>query len=313
MRDAVKFTVGPEESGERLDRVLTRRLPGLGRKRAGQLFAAGAVREGSRRLRKGDAARAGVEITVFGFEPDQAAPEPGASLDVRLETPDVVVVNKPAGQPTVPLSNSERGTLANALLARYPEMRGFGYGPREPGLLHRLDTHTSGLLAAARRVSVFDRLRTALAGGAVDKEYLAVVAGEVGVAAGAVAIPLAHHPTDPRRVVAQDAATVARALRPATTHFQVLQRHGNYTLLRISVSRAFRHQIRAHLAARGWPIVGDDLYGGSRDPRLGPRHALHASRIVWQGDTEVAAFDVHAPLPAEMRQLLGSMDEGVGD
>ena len=288
-----------------MDHLLARRLAGMGRKRAGRLFAAGAVREGSRRLRKGDLARAGAEITVVGFESDEAIPEPGAPLDVRLETPDLVVVNKPAGQPTVPLSASERGTLANALVARYPEMRTVGYGPREPGLLHRLDTYTSGLLAAARQASVFDRLRAALAAGTVQKHYLAIVRGHVDVAAGTIVMGLDHHPTDPRRVVARGAPSPEPAVRAATTHFRVRQRLGDCTLLEVSVSRAFRHQIRAHLAATGWPIVGDELYGGHPDPRLGSRHALHASRILWPGDEVVAGFEVHAPLPAEMQRLLG--------
>lgn len=298
------FTVGAEEAGLRLDKVVCRRLPGLGRRRASQLFASGAVRLDGRPVPKGAAARAGDRVVVQLGPPDAVVPDPEAPLEIALETDEIVVVNKPAGQACTPLSGSERGTLANALLHRYPEMRAVGYGPREPGLLHRLDTQTSGLVLAARSTPTFGQLRHALRSGRLNKRYLAVVDGATLPERGVISLPLAPHPTDRRRVLVSDAGRAARGARAAVTRWQVLTRGRGRTLLLVEVAQAFRHQIRAHLASAGCPILGDRMYGGTLSETLAQRHALHASQIAYLGDALVPAFSVEARLPAELQKLV---------
>jgi 23S rRNA pseudouridine1911/1915/1917 synthase len=300
----VVFTVAAEQAGQRLDKVLTTRVPGVGRRQARRLFEAGAVRIAGRRVGKATPARAGEQVTVQLGEPERAVPEPEAPLRVCLETAELVVVDKPAGQPTAALSATDRGSLASALVAHYPEMAAVGYDPREPGLLHRLDTLTSGLLLAARSQPVFERLRRGQAADRLLKRYLAVVAGGPLDARGVVTLPLAHHPTDPRRVIACDAHRAARGACRAATHYQVLRRSSHRALLQVELSRAFRHQVRVHLAALGCPIVGDRVYGSAPCRALGNRHALHASRLEWSGNTQLAAFAVESPLPAELEALL---------
>jgi 23S rRNA pseudouridine1911/1915/1917 synthase len=267
------------------------------------LFAEGRVRAGGRALRKGDRARPGAVILVDVEDAPDVVPEPGAPLDVRLETPQLLVVEKPAGQPTAPLGRGETGTLANALLGRFPELAGIGYGPREPGLLHRLDNETSGLVLVARTAEAFEHLRGGLAEGCLEKRYLAVVTAASVPPAGAVATPLGPDPHDPRRVSVRAAGHPAG--RERRTEWILLETRGRFSLLEVRVARAYRHQIRAHLAAAGLPLSGDLLYGGEPSAQLPEgRHALHASYVAWAGDDVVPGFRVESPLPPDLAALL---------
>jgi 23S rRNA pseudouridine1911/1915/1917 synthase len=315
----VRITVTDAEAGTRLDKLLVQKVPDLGRAGAKRLFAEGRVRvlpggEGrGRRADKGDVAAA---ADVIEIDLDEAArgsaavPDPDARLEVVLETEHVVVVDKPAGQPTAPLDPGERGTVANALVARYPELAGIGFSPREPGLCHRLDTGTSGLVLAARTKQAFDTLTHALKEGRLDKRYLVICAAENLPETGTIDIPLAPHPKDRRRVYpCVHPRDVARyAPRPATTTYQKLSEHGPWALVEVKAPKAARHQIRVHFAAIEHPLAGDVLYGGpplpGQDGEQG-RHALHAHHITWKGDADVPAFTVESPLPDELAKLLG--------
>jgi 23S rRNA pseudouridine1911/1915/1917 synthase len=299
----VSFAIGPEEAGQRLDKVVIAHVPGLGRRRAAELFARGRISVEGRRAQKGEPARPGDRVVVELGGPDRAQPEPDAPLDVVLESPDYVIVNKPAGQPSAPLSGEETGTLANALVARYPEMAEVGFSRREPGLLHRLDTETYGLLIAARSAGAFERLRRALAAGELDKRYLAVVSSEGLADSATIEHPLAQDRRHPERVLVCVSDDV-RGARRAMTRYRVLERGPRFALVEVSAPRAFRHQVRAHLASIDHAIAGDATYGGPEAPALGRRHALHASYVAWAGDDTLPAFTAEAPLPEEMRALL---------
>jgi 23S rRNA pseudouridine1911/1915/1917 synthase len=301
--DTVSFVVEPTEAGQRLDKVVISRVPGLGRRRATELFARGRVSVDGRRAQKGDPARPGERIVVELGGPDHARPDPEAPLSIVLETAHYVIADKPAGQPSAPLSGEETGTLANALVARYPEMAEIGFTRREPGLIHRLDTETSGLIAAARSPVAFERLRQALAQGAIDKRYLAVVASDGLPDTGVVEHPLAQDRRHPERVLVC-ANEEVRGARRAVTRYRVLERGARFALVEVSAPRAFRHQVRAHLASIGHPIAGDVVYGGPELAQLGRRHALHASRLAWPGEAPIAGFDVDCPLPDALRTLL---------
>jgi 23S rRNA pseudouridine1911/1915/1917 synthase len=298
-----RFIVDAARAGERLDKVVIAALPGLGRKAARRLFEEGKVRVNGKRPSKGDLAREGDEIRI-ALPSDTGAgavPEPGASLEVRLETREVVVVDKPARQPTAPIRPGETGTLANALVARYPEMASIGHSPREPGLVHRLDTDTSGLVMAARTAPAFKALTAALKAGRIDKAYLLVCAAEGLGSTGQIEFPIAHHPKDKKRMLAcihpRDVARYQP--RPAVTQFRVLGTHGAFALVEARASAAIRHQIRVHFAAMGHPLAGDALYDGPVVPGL-ERHALHAHRLGWKGETGFSGFEVHSELPADL-------------
>jgi 23S rRNA pseudouridine1911/1915/1917 synthase len=252
-----------------------------------------------------------VRIDVASVADTPAVPTPDAPLHVLLETPQVVVVDKPPGQPTSPLRPGEQGTLVNALLGRYPELvpkapDGFiGHSAREPGVIHRLDTETSGAVVVARTVEAFETLKTALKEGRLDKRYLLVCASEGLPDEGTIEYPLANHPKDQRRVYAcvHPRDVMRYQPRPAATRYRVLQRQGAWALVEARIGKALRHQIRAHFAAMGHPLAGDELYGGPVIRALG-RHALHAARVTWSGGGGVDAFDVEVPLPKDMSTLL---------
>jgi 23S rRNA pseudouridine1911/1915/1917 synthase len=299
-----RFVVNAADGGTRLDKLVAREVPDVGRKLARELCELGRVRVDGRRARAADPVRAGASVELT-LDEQPAVSEPELGLDVRLELASVLVVHKPPGQPSATLRPGERGTLVNALVARYPELTGIGHRLREPGLVHRLDTETSGLIVVARTADAFGTLTRALRGGRLTKRYLAIVAAcelpEEGV------IDQALGP-DPRRrgrvrVVPEPEREYAK---PSTTRYVVLERTTRFLLLELEAARAFRHQIRAHLAALGAPLVGDSLYDGPAWPGAGARHALHASYVAWAGDRTVPSFAVNAGLPDDMRRLFGA-------
>jgi 23S rRNA pseudouridine1911/1915/1917 synthase len=298
--------------GARLDKALAQLVPELSRARVRRAIELGVVRVNGRRLPKGGVVSRGdvLRIDVTSVADAAAVPTPEAPLHVLLETPQVVVVDKPPGQPTAPLRPGETGTLVNALLGRYPELvpkddAFVGHSAREPGVIHRLDTETSGAVVVARTAEAFDTLKGALKEGRLDKRYLLVCASEGLPDEGTIEYPLANHPKDQRRVYAcvHPRDVMRYEPRPAATRYRVLQRTGAWALVEARIGKALRHQIRAHFAAIGHPLAGDELYGGPVIRALG-RHALHAARVTWSGGGGVDAFDVEVPLPKDMATLL---------
>lgn len=316
----MRIPVTPAEVGSRLDKIVVQKVPGLGRAAAKKLFDEGRVRVlaggagRGRRASKGDVAAANdvIEVNLETAAVQAGAlADPEAPLNVVLETAEIVVVDKPAGQPTTPIDPGERGTVANALLARYPEMAEIGFSPREPGVVHRLDTGTSGLVLAARTKAAFDALTAAIKEGRLDKRYLVICSAKDLPESGTIDIPLAPHPKDRKRVYAcVHPRDVERySPRPATTSYTRLREHGDLALVEARAPSAYRHQIRAHFAAIEHPLLGDRLYGGPPFPgEEGEvkfvRHALHAHRISWAGDAGAPAFTAESPLPEDLARVL---------
>jgi 23S rRNA pseudouridine1911/1915/1917 synthase len=296
----LEFVVRQDEAGQRIDRVLVDHLDRWGRRAAARLFAAGQVSLDGRRARKGDLVHAGQQVLAFLESPDSVEPSADLALDLVLVTPDVVIVNKRPGIASAPVPTSPRQNVATALAARFPEMASVGYREREPGLVHRLDTFTSGLLLAARTAHAFDCLRKALREGRLRKRYLAIVQGPLDDTEGVIDAPLATRTRRARKVV------VAVKGRAATTHYRVASRHGALVVLEVSAAAAYRHQIRAHLASIGCPLVNDELYGGSPHAGLAAgRHALHASYMACD-ETGIERFTARAPLPDDLSRVLES-------
>lgn len=276
-----------KESGSRLDRVLCERL-GLSRSEAKRLFAGGEVRRNGRRADKGDLVALGDRIELGSELSDpRARPDPDVPLVVRYEDEHLVVVDKAAGMPSHPLRPGEMGCLANGLLAKYPEMAHTGYDERQPGLVNRLDNDTSGLVLAARSASVFKSLRAALEAGEVAKTYLALTCSPVNPQR----IEMALAPSSRHR----SRVEVSALGRPAFTHVTACWRHGDYFMVEAHAPKAYRHQVRAHLAAVGAPILGDSLYGG--EP--GRRHYLHALELAFAHPVTGVALKVRAELPPD--------------
>jgi len=300
----VELEASDRDRGNRLDKFLAQQVAGIGRQQAATLCEQGRVRIDGQRAKKSALLTPGAKITVELEAPAALQGEPDLPLELRLERPELVVVNKPAGMPTAPLETLERGSLCGALLGHYPEMQGVGYRSREPGIIHRLDTHTSGLVVAARSADAFSRLTRALELGQLQKRYLAVVPAQGLAESGEISRALAPDPAHPERVRVLEPSERAGYARHKVTRYRVQRIAQGRALIEVEVGSAFRHQIRAHLASIGHPITGDAVYGGERAPELGARHALHASQISWSGDAAIAGFSVDEPLPPDLARLV---------
>jgi 23S rRNA pseudouridine1911/1915/1917 synthase len=302
-----------ETPGVRADKFLAEKFPGRGRSTLARLFEDGLVRVNGKKAKKGQRLDRGDTIEVTAPPPDDAAlhpvPQPELALVVRYADASLVVVDKAPGVPSHPLELGERGTLANALVARYPECKTAGQDPREAGLANRLDSGTSGLLVAARDAATWGSLREIFHQGLVTKEYLALVLGQV-TRPGSITAPLAHDRADRRKVlVCEDPDEAARhGALPAETHFTVEARYRGYTLLRVSTRTGRMHQVRVHLAHLGTPVVGDWLYGirSAEDPAV-IGHFLHAARLAFASPQGGQSVDVSADLPADRTAALESL------
>ncbi len=287
--------VREDEDGCRTDQWLAVQL-GLPRRQAQRLCSSGLVTRAGRLLSKGEPLKAGDTISVADRPGDAAAPAWEVPIDVVHESADLIVVNKPAGLACAALPGRTEGTLAGALLARYPELQGVGFGPRDPGLLHRLDTFTSGLVVAARNQPTFEALRKSLEQKQWDKRYLALVETGHLNAEGDISLPLAPDPKNKKRVRVDSNRGVA-----CSSSYRVVQRSVSLELVEVRARAAYRHQVRAHLAALGAPLIGDLLYGGA-PYSLAPRHALHAYYIA----IPTAGLDaLTCDLPEDLRVVLG--------
>jgi 23S rRNA pseudouridine1911/1915/1917 synthase len=292
----------------RVDKLVAAHAGGASRRRVAALFAAGHVRVDGRVAQKGQIVAAGAMIEVAAPPASDAdlrpVPEPGLVLPVLYEDAALVVVAKPAGMPSHPLRPGETGTAANALVARHPGCAGAGDDAREAGLVHRLDTDTSGVLAAALTPAAWSSVRAAFARGAVHKRYLALVHG-APTGAGCD-LPLVHRG---KRMVAGVHGDPAALL--AETRWRVLEQIGPFHLLECTAHTGRMHQVRVHLALAGAPIVGDATYGTPALPvpdALPLRgHFLHAVSISLPHPVTGAMLTVEAPLPADRQDTLAQL------
>jgi len=292
-------------AGERLDRFVSL-LTGRSRADAASLVARGAVSVG------GVAVTSGKLRLTLGDEVDvDAGPEPGPVVEADPAVPvpavyeddDIVVVDKPAGRVVHPGAGNVTGTLVHGLVARYPEIAEVGDADR-PGIVHRLDRDTSGLLVVARTETARQRLVAALAARAVERVYLALVHGAPESDAGLIDAPVGRSARQPTRM------TLTERGREARTGYEVLQRWADpgCSLLRCRLETGRTHQIRVHLAAIGHAVVGDDTYDrGRKRPVAVPRLFLHATRLAFDHPItgEPLAFD--SPLPDDLQAVLDAL------
>lgn len=298
----------PADSGKRMDAWLAGLFPDLPRAAVRRAIDRGALQLGGRPCSKGDRVREQtVYLLVTDPEPPAAVqPNPEIPLDIVYEDEALIACNKPAGLDCQPNDPAERDTLANAVLARYPEVAGVGDGPLTCGILHRIDRDTSGLVLAARSQTVYDALRAQFAAHAIEKHYRALVCGSVTHPAHLEHL-LAHNPRCPGRMV--DAAKWTDVRRPmkAVTDYRPLSRHRlggrPCTLLDVTILTGVTHQIRAQLSFAGLPIAGDRRYGGAQLPDF-PRHFLHAYTAGFIHPITLKPLTLKAPLTPELQALL---------
>ncbi|HLW46473.1 MAG TPA: RluA family pseudouridine synthase [bacterium] len=292
-----RFETAVPDDGRRLDVVVAARVPSLSRSRIARLADAGDVRVDGHprkpafRLRPGQS----VEIAVPPPEPSGVRPE-AIPLDIVLEDQDLLVVNKPAGLTVHPAPGHPSGTLVNALLSAVRDLAGIG-GALRPGIVHRLDKDTSGLLVVAKSDAAHRALAAQFKAHTAQRTYLAVVRGVPRRDSGTIRAPLGRHAVRRTRI-----AVVPHG-RDAVTHYTVLERFRDAALLACRLETGRTHQIRVHLAHAGHPLFGDPVYGRARAPEIA-RQALHAARLEFMHPRTGRLVACSAPLPDDMVRLL---------
>ncbi|MBR4744543.1 MAG: RluA family pseudouridine synthase, partial [Oscillospiraceae bacterium] len=267
------FEVPAGCDGERLDLVLGQQLPGLSRSAAQKLMDNGLVTCGGRAVKKNTRVSAGDLISVSLPEPEPAEARPeNIPLDVVWEDGDIIVVNKPRGMVVHPAPGHTDGTLVNALLYHCgAELSGIG-GVIRPGIVHRIDKDTSGLLVAAKNDAAHASLSAQLADRSLSRVYRAVVCGRLRDDEGTVDAPIGRHPTDRKRMTVTE-----KNGRPAVTRYRVLARYSGYTYVECRLETGRTHQIRVHMAHIGHPLLGDTVYGRKKPEKGLDGQCLHAA------------------------------------
>jgi 23S rRNA pseudouridine1911/1915/1917 synthase len=294
----------------RLDAFVRRCLPHLSQREAQRAIADGAFWINDRPGRKGDRIFSGDVLTLKGFPHLlRQSPLPGRHLEVPLlyEDESIVAVDKPAGMATHGFSGREINTLANFLMGIRPGLYHIGRSRWEPGLVHRLDKDTSGIVLAAKDQASFEDLRSQFRRRLIQKKYWVLVWGRAR-GKGLVAYPLIHDPKDRRkmRAVLEDGGKKNQPRSwQALTRFRTLGGSQGFSLLEVHMDTGVTHQIRVHLGAIGHPLVGDSLYGKGRPDPFGlGRHFLHAFYLAFRHPTSGKDVVIKSPLPRELRRVL---------
>lgn len=302
----MEFTAA--QDGLRVDVFLAGCLPELTRSAVQRLLAEGSVTCGGAPVRKNARTEAGA---VYAVTLPEARPVGTAAQDIPLdivyEDEDVLVINKPKGLVVHPAAGHEDGTLVNALLAHCGEsLSGVG-GERRPGIVHRIDKDTSGLLVAAKNDFAHLALSAQLADHTMARTYEAVVCGNLRDDAGTVDAPIGRHPTDRKRM-----AVTQKNARRAVTHWSVIARYNGYTHIRCELETGRTHQIRVHMAHIGHPLLGDLVYGHKRPEKGLSGQCLHARalRFIHPRTGELVTFT--CPLPEYFQDVLARLGTPIG-
>ena len=292
--------VTAEESGERVDALLARHLEGFSRSAAQRLIEGGAVLLGGKAVKKNTLSAAGDRffVTLPELADIPLVPQ-DIPLDVVYEDGDVIVVNKPRGLVVHPAPGHPDGTLVNALLYHCGDtLSGIG-GEKRPGIVHRIDKDTSGLIIAAKNDAAHLALSAQLSDHSLCREYEAVVRGRLREDAGTIDAPIGRHPTDRKRM-----AVTQKASRNAVTHWEVIARYGGYTHVRCRLETGRTHQIRVHMAHIGHPLLGDFTYGAPSPDKGLEGQCLHARHLRFVHPTSLQLVELETPLPDYFLEVL---------
>jgi 23S rRNA pseudouridine1911/1915/1917 synthase len=291
-----------ETKGERIDKLLVVRVPERSRSVLQQMIEDGLVTVNSRPVKPNYRTRVGDAIYAR-IPPEEHAGEPQAEaipLDVVYEDEYLLVIDKPAGMVVHPAMGHQGGTLVNALLSRMPDIADEDQ-PDRPGIVHRLDMETSGLIMVAKTAAVRATLQAQFKGREVHKTYLALVEGQVAASHGVINAALGRDPRQRKRIA------VTADGREATTEYHVLERFEHHSYLEVQPQTGRTHQIRVHLAYIGYPVVGDTVYGFRKQRIKLSRHFLHAARLAFQHPITGDTLELSAPLPVELQVVLDEL------
>jgi len=308
------ITVPDEGAGARLDQFLASLVGDLSRSAIQRLIKDGHVRVDGKSAKANQPVKTGQAIAIEVPEPVEPSPKPEAlTLPILYQDADVIVVDKPAGMVVHPAAGHEGGTLVNALLHHVTDLSGIG-GEKRPGIVHRLDRGTSGLMVVAKNDRAHEELARQFHDREVEKDYVALVWGEV-MAGRRIDAPIGRDPSNRKKMSAK-----ARRSREAVTRIVRAEHFGRVlTLAQVAIHTGRTHQIRVHLSAIGHPIVGDPLYGGVHRRVPGDlrsvshlnRPFLHAARLVFAHPTDGKRMEFESPLPADLQQVLDQLREQI--
>lgn len=303
------FTVGEQEKGERLDRFVSRSMD-ITRTRAQRLIYSGSVRVDGGPAHKNHHLRAGERVEVDPPPPQEAEPVPqDIPLNMIYQDSELAVIDKPAGLVVHPAPGHQDGTLVNALLFALDDLSGVG-GVLRPGIVHRLDRDTSGLMVVAKNDVAHVRLQEMIQQRRLKRYYLALVHGVPATRLGTIDAPVGRDAKDRKRM-----AVTGRGGRPAVTFFRVEKDFGDSALLEVELVSGRTHQIRVHLSHIGHPVAGDREYGikDSLEKNLElERQFLHAHRLTFPHPASGEDLDFEAPLPHDLELALRKLEEGPG-
>ena len=303
-----KYTYKIETAGERLDALLPRMLPGLTRSAVQRLMDGGAVSVNGAPVRKNYRTAAGDTVLVTLPRPEPAEPKAQEiPLDVVYEDGDLIVVNKSRGMVVHPAPGHPDGTLVNALLWHCGDsLSGVG-GEMRPGIVHRIDKDTSGLIVAAKNDFAHRGLSAQLSDHSLSRTYEAVVYGRVRSDTGTVDAPIGRHPVDRKRM-----AVTEKNSRPAVTHYAVLARYNGFTHVRCTLETGRTHQIRVHMEHIGHPLLGDLAYGRKSAAKGLEGQCLHARALRFVHPRTGREIALETPLPDYFERVLSRLGEREG-
>lgn len=296
-----------DSPGERLDKALSVAMPDLSRAQWQKLLKDGSV------LVNGRSAKA--SLVLVGGEQIQAnIPTPAETellpeaipLDIRYEDDDILLINKPAGMVVHPAAGHTQGTLVNAVLAHCPNLPGVG-GEKRPGIVHRLDKETSGLMLVAKNDKALRFLQTQFKKRTIQKVYLALVEGHVQPPEAIIDAPIGRDPRQRKRMSVITSGSAHS--RPSQTHYQTSGYYGDFTLLTCKPLTGRTHQIRVHLAYLNYPIVGDTVYGRRKQRVPLNRHFLHAAELTFKRPSDHQLLTFKAELPPELQTILEKLNQ----
>ena len=304
--EEIALTVTSEQEDLRLDAFLAEAAEELSRARAQKLIAEGLVLLGDKAVEKSRKVKAGECYTLLlpEVEEEIEAKPQDIPLDVVYEDEDVIVVNKPTGMVVHPAPGHAEGTLVNALLYHCAgTLSGIG-GEKRPGIVHRIDKDTSGLIIAAKNDTAHRSLAAQLKDHTLARTYECIVVGNIRDDAGTVNAPIGRHPTDRKRM-----AVTEKHSREAVTHYEVIARYQGYTHLRCRLETGRTHQIRVHLAYIGHPIWGDTVYGAKTPVKGLTGQCLHAVGLTFLHPRTQKRITLSCPLPEEFTEALRKLRE----
>ncbi|MDI6705462.1 MAG: RluA family pseudouridine synthase [Bacillota bacterium] len=300
--ESIKLIVEEENKKERLDAYLAARMEGLSRSYIQRIIDEDSALVNGKPAKRNYRVAAGDEIVIAipAAQPLNVEPE-DIPLDIVYEDDDLLIVNKPAGMVVHPAPGNYSGTLVNALLAHCERLSGIN-GAYRPGIVHRIDKDTTGLLAVAKNERAHRELARQFKDHHISRKYIALVSGIIAEDAGIVDAPIGRHPVNRKKM-----AVVTKNSRKAVTHFSVIKRYSRFTLLELRLETGRTHQIRVHMAYIGHPVVGDPVYGKEGELGSGGQ-LLHAAELGFIHPVKGVYMKFEAPIPEEFQRILNELE-----